>query len=442
MADTQPSATDMSQTVKEVAITITTKMNNLPPASTECCIYRVPEKLRRANAEAYTPQVISIGPFHHDKTELQSSEEIKLRYLKGFLRRIRADLLACTRMIRESEDRIRQCYQENLTQGSDELVEMILVDAVFVVELFIRNHYPEHRDENDEIYSKQWMSNGVFHDILLLENQVPFFVLENLYNLTALRTTVTFFKLSYEYFKEVLHGHELASTRVQVKHLVDYVRALQLPLFARGVMSKLVKKFELTRSAKELKEAGVKFRRGEGTSSVLDVVFKDGTLEMPRVVVHEWTEVYFRNMIAYEQCHHEYKYISSYAILMDSLINMPEDIDILIGCGILENQLGSTDAVASLINGMYKETMRDSSKFLYSSQCESLNMYGRTRWHRMKAAWYQWRVILKRDYFSNPWSGVSVVTAVVLVVLTLVQTACSFLDFYAGDAWRLFRRRK
>ncbi|XP_056174841.1 UPF0481 protein At3g47200-like [Syzygium oleosum] len=428
----------MSQAVKEVAITIMTKMNNLPPVSTECCIYRVPEKFRRVNAEAYTPQVISIGPLHHDKTKLQSREEIKLRYLKEFLRRVKADLLACTRIIGESEDRIRQCYQENLIQGSEELIEIILVDAVFVVELFIRNHYVEHRDENDEIFCKQWMSNGVFRDVLLLENQVPFFVLENLYNLTAFRTAVTFFKLSYEYFKDVLHGHELAGTRFQVRHLVDYVRALQLPSFPRGVTSKLAK-FELTRSAKELHEAGVKFRQAEGTSSVLDVIFRDGTLEMPHLVVHEWTEVYFRNMIVYEQCHHEYKYISSYAVFMDSLINTPDDIDILIRYGILENQLKSADDVANLINSMYKEIMRESSQF-YSSQCEEMNAYSRTRWHRWKAAWYRWKVILNRDYFSNPWSGISVVVAVVLLVLTLVQTACSLMDTYTGDARRLFHR--
>ncbi|KAI6693825.1 hypothetical protein NL676_021535 [Syzygium grande] len=91
--------------------------------------------------------------------------------------------------------------------------------------------------------SKQWMINSVSHDVLLLENQVPFFVLENLHNLTALRTTITFFKLNYEYFEDVLPGHELASTRVQAK------------------------KFELTRSAKELHEAGIKFRWAKGTSA-------------------------------------------------------------------------------------------------------------------------------------------------------------------------------
>ncbi|KAI6681375.1 hypothetical protein NL676_035256 [Syzygium grande] len=262
----------MSQTVKEVAVTIMTKMDNLPPVSTECCIYRVPEKFRRLS-------------------------------------------------------------------------------------FFIRNHCVEHRDENYEIFSKQWMGNGVFHDVLLLENQVPFFVLENLYNLTVLRTTVTFFKLSYEYFKYALHGHELAGTRSQVLHLVDYVRAPQLPSFPRGMMSKQAKKFELTRSAKELHEVGVKFRQAEGTSSVLDVIFRDGTLVMPHLVVHEWTEVYFRNMIAYEQCHHDYNYISSYAVLMDRPIDTPKDIDILIRRGMLENQLGSTEDVASLVKGMYKETV-------------------------------------------------------------------------------------
>ncbi|XP_030534127.1 UPF0481 protein At3g47200-like [Rhodamnia argentea] len=425
----------MSQTVMEVAIAIMTKIDNLPVVSTECCIYRVPEKLRRANEEAYTPQVVSIGPFHRDKPVLQLREEIKLRYLKGFLSQIEDDLLACTRMIKRSEDRIRQCYQESLNQSREEFVEMILVDAVFVVELFIRNHYPEHRDENDEIFSKQWMSNAVFHDVLLLENQVPFFVLETLYSLTALKTTITFFKLSYEYFKDVLYGHELAGTRTQVRHLVDYVRVLQLPSFPRGESSKQAKKFELTRSAKELQEAGVKFRQAEGTSSVLDVVFRDGTLEMPHLIVHEWTEVYFRNMIAYEQCHHDYKYISSYAVLMDSLIHTPKDIDILTYCGILENQLKSTDDVASLFNSLYKETMRESSQFLYSSQCESLNAYSRTWWHR-------WMATLNRDYFSKPWFRFSAVTGGVLLVLTTAQTACSLIDAYAGDAGRLFRWHK
>lgn len=344
-------------------------------------------------------------------------------------------------MIKESEERIRDCYQEKITLSTDKFVEMILVDAVFIVELFIRNHFKELRDEHDPIFLKQWMSDGVLHDILLLENQLPFFILEKLYENAPMKSSITFFKLTFEYFKHILRAHELVNTRIQVRHLVDYVRALQLPSFARGVTnSQDIRKFETTRSATELEEAGVKFKRGEGIYSVLDIIFRDGILEMPHLVVNEWSETYFRNMIAYEQCHHDYKYISSYIILMDSLINTQNDVEILIQAGILENQLGGDDCVATLFNTLYKETMRESSKFYYANICENLNAYSRTRWHRWKAAWYRWKMILGREYFSNPWSGISVVAAVILLILTIVQTACSLIDMYAGDARKLFRR--
>ncbi|KAL6202972.1 hypothetical protein ACLB2K_026676 [Fragaria x ananassa] len=42
-------------------------------------IYRVPEKLRRLNENAYTPRVVSIGPFHHGKESLKPMEEHKKR---------------------------------------------------------------------------------------------------------------------------------------------------------------------------------------------------------------------------------------------------------------------------------------------------------------------------------------------------------------------------
>ena len=43
--------------------------------STECRIYKVPYHLRKWNEEAYTPQVISIGPYHHSKKEFQPMEK-------------------------------------------------------------------------------------------------------------------------------------------------------------------------------------------------------------------------------------------------------------------------------------------------------------------------------------------------------------------------------
>ena len=50
----------------------------------ECCIYRVPKNLCRINKEAYSPKLISRGPFHHGKEEVRDMEKLKVRYLKEF----------------------------------------------------------------------------------------------------------------------------------------------------------------------------------------------------------------------------------------------------------------------------------------------------------------------------------------------------------------------
>jgi len=57
-----------------------------PPLSPECCIYKVPTDLRKVNEKAYTPEVISIGPFHHGDERLETMEKlIKVTYFKRFV---------------------------------------------------------------------------------------------------------------------------------------------------------------------------------------------------------------------------------------------------------------------------------------------------------------------------------------------------------------------
>ena len=42
----------------------------------ECCIYRVPNSFRKVRPEAYTPQLISIGPLHYGDAKLQIMREL------------------------------------------------------------------------------------------------------------------------------------------------------------------------------------------------------------------------------------------------------------------------------------------------------------------------------------------------------------------------------
>ena len=56
------------------------------------CIYKVPQKIRKNNSKAYTLQIVSIGPYHHNAREVamednnfEPMEEFKLKHMKGFL---------------------------------------------------------------------------------------------------------------------------------------------------------------------------------------------------------------------------------------------------------------------------------------------------------------------------------------------------------------------
>ncbi|KAJ6344452.1 hypothetical protein OIU76_006051 [Salix suchowensis] len=55
----------------------------------EECIYKAPATIRNLNGAAYTPQVISIGPFHHRRKNLKHMQIQKQRYLKEFCKRLR-----------------------------------------------------------------------------------------------------------------------------------------------------------------------------------------------------------------------------------------------------------------------------------------------------------------------------------------------------------------
>jgi hypothetical protein len=152
--------------------------NSPPPEESKCCIYRVPKQLRKVNKEAYTPKHVSIGPFHHRRKELSGMEIHKQRYSDYFfqrptLKKIKEDL---QKIIEDNEEKIRNCYSDNCRLKSDEFVKMILLDAIFIIELFLRTW----EKKIDYISSKPWLIVGIQHDLILLENQLPFFVLEDL----------------------------------------------------------------------------------------------------------------------------------------------------------------------------------------------------------------------------------------------------------------------
>ncbi|MQM18653.1 hypothetical protein Taro_051648 [Colocasia esculenta] len=112
--------------------------------------------------------------------------------------------------------------------------------------------------------------------------------------------------------------------------------------------------------ATELHNSGIKFRKKEKVSSYVKVSFVEGTLEIPFLRVQDSTSSELRNFIALEQCCPKVgSHFTSFAVLMDNIINTDGDVAILRKRGIIESKLGCDDEVAKMFNKLCKGTHLD-----------------------------------------------------------------------------------
>ncbi|XP_028802471.1 UPF0481 protein At3g47200-like [Neltuma alba] len=145
-------------------------------------------------------------------------------------------------------------------------------------------------------------------------------------------------------------------------------------------------------------------------------------LEIPKLLMEDSTELLFRNMIAFEQCHYPFAaYISDYAHVLDCLIDTYKDVDVLIHNKIVSNSLGDPNSVASLVNGLSVNFIRVTFNSQYYDICQRLNGYCEDPWRKTKAT-------LKSDYGNTPWHAAASVAGITLLILTIVQTIFSVIQ--------------
>ncbi|XP_062151591.1 UPF0481 protein At3g47200-like [Alnus glutinosa] len=390
----------------------------------KCCIFKTPSILYRHNEKAFIPNAFSIGPLHHGNPKLKATEKVKAKYLQCLISRSPSPntmLRTLITSIMKMEKEARECYAEAIDYDPQQLVKILVVDGCFLIELFRKNVYKKLREEDDPIFTKSCMIQFLYHDLILLENQVPWTVLEILFDLTKHSNrnerplsllVVYFFESIFLSYRMLRHQLNQTNMNIQgIKHIVDLDR--KLSTLSIEDEEKGIEGWELLPSATSLVEAGIKFKRGTSSQNILDIKFIDGVLEIPPLVIHEVTETAFRNLISYEQCYPKCKArITSYAILLDSLINTAKDMDILCENKIIENWLNPEDA-AHLFNKLYIDTYPDC--YYYTNLCKQVNSFCQRRWPR-------WRAVLVGKYFNTPWAGFSTLAAVILLILTLVQT--------------------
>ncbi|XP_078173181.1 UPF0481 protein At3g47200-like [Carex rostrata] len=370
-------------------------------------IFCISHIISQSKKNLFEPFVISIGPFHHGKKHLRTLEEQKWRFLKDFLSRGDTSLDRCLSEMELLEKRTRGCYSETVNPDSNAFVEMMMLDGCFVLEYFLKLK----QEDLNPIPEVAWNSHFINLDFLLLENQIPFFIVEKLYEIGLKQEDrFNFVNHMVSFFSRRLTNNSIDSQisdlpPAEIHHLVHLCYHYLVPNPETPVVS-ISKSFDLTgkfctnriiegfpRSmmehtgkshhsssgsssralpnstrdmssmvipcATEVKQKGLKFRRKSNPRHMLHISFEYGVLEIPKLVITDGTKPFFANLIAFEHSKYgkEGSPFTSFVKFLDNLVNTPNDVTILQQCEIVENWLGSEEELTRFINQVTEGTI-------------------------------------------------------------------------------------
>lgn len=423
-------------------------------------IKKVPPVLRNNenNKGEYDPKVVSLGPYHHGKPELQLVESLKPMVARLFVSDSNKDMEEFYEKVLLMVDDMRSCYDEGstITYSNDEFAKMMLLDGCFVlgmIESFdSSDHKPNRRAKYDDVMTHLgvlvWYS--INSDmVFLLENQLPFQVLELLMSLKykddeGMKRIDAFLEvqipwdLPFQIKKETkgsgcenqpLHILQLFWKKLLLDQYADEVNQ-PLPHLNSLRSSQRVKHkngwgkvnpkdyIHSFRSVTELKAKGIHFRPIDPKSRKA-IKFKSfwfsGLLELPPFLVTPKTKIMLSNIIAYEMWSDNTNSlaITSYVGFLKSLIDHPNDVKELRSKHVLFNRLGSDEEVANVFKEISTFAAEDYG--IYGDVTQSIEEH-------YKSMVKTWMAEFFHQHFSSPWTVVASIAASFMVVSSFLQS--------------------
>ncbi|GLU16561.1 hypothetical protein SLE2022_329900 [Rubroshorea leprosula] len=384
------------------------------------CIFRVPDTLKMQNPQAYEPYFFSLGPWHFGKPHLMDAQKYKMHFLEQLACRFPSPddkIKELEVVISQVKNKALECYGgwgAINVDSRQEFEKILLLDGCFIIEMLRKFNAPITIQYSDLFIFSNAMCPIWCHDLFLIENQIPWFALERLYERTRVsEQDKPLVELAIDVFYWIFSYDKLQIQPEYINHILD------LAWHYLGSSSEQPRSdgehFELNRhnipSATRLRQAGIKFRRVKSRRN-LDVKLNNGVLEIPSLLIHPTTETIFRNLISFEQCYpfHPPK-VTCYAKLLNGLVDTPEDVDLLSRDDIFNNWLSAED-VSHFVNRLHNGTNMD--RLYYAQLCSDVRDYCQ-RW------WPKWRAFYIHNYFTKPWAIISQAFAITILVLTILQ---------------------
>ncbi|GJW96911.1 UPF0481 protein-like protein [Tanacetum coccineum] len=404
-------------------------------------IYRVPSCVTDLNKRAYKPQSVSFGPYHYGEPNLESMEENKHRALLHFLKRYKKPFECYVNAVMKVVEDLKNAYSsldQKWHQDTSSFVKMMILDGCFMLEILrVATTQDEDGDNvddyasNDPVFSnhgKLYIMPYLKRDMLMLENQLPMLLLNTLVAATKDESDPN--QHDVEPVNKMMQKFCSPNSRItkmgRCLHPLDVYRKGLLwenPHHKKPIITKSYHRLvieegdEIVRSATELYEAGIRFKKSR-SRSLKGIAFQGGVLKLPPVMVDDATESLFLNLIAFERLHvGAGNEVTSYIFFMDNIIDNAKDVSLLHSQGIIQNAIGSDKAVAKLFNSLSKDITLDPES--------ALDVVHKQVHNYCSKPWNEWRANLIHTYFRSPWAILSVLAAVLLFALTIVQTVYS-----------------
>ncbi|XP_052166197.1 UPF0481 protein At3g47200-like [Oryza glaberrima] len=387
-------------------------------------IHRFPQGLRRwigGEGDRYiVPTFVALGPYHHGKPHLQKTEELKHAAAHYLCMKSGRSVEEVYAKVLAVAGEARGCYDNDdnaVAQFSDdEFAEMMFLDGCFLLK-YMSSDYG-----CSLLTNRMVLSTGlcILRDIMLLENQIPWLVLDALMSTFSIRMTVV------HMFLEMIRSGFIGSFRKgdigrwadensRPPHLLGLARSYLIigigmpPHEEEGIVDGDGDggTFSIASSAVELKEIGIRVTPSKEEWFTYMNLKTDklalhllGELSLTPFFLNDFTACWLVNMAALEACtatdpiSDDGFIISSYLSLLAMLMDKEEDVHELRAKGLIHSFFSNKEMLA-FFKGFERHLRLGSRYFTIIQQIEHYKRNKRASIVIHKLVYNNWRIIVK-----------------------------------------------
>jgi hypothetical protein len=366
----------------------------------ETKIHLFPASMKDLSAQYAAPKVVSIGPYHHGKSpDFRQMESAKYAAACHFIKDSGRSVEEVYGAVFAVADEARSHYDKDKVQrfGDDDFKPMMFYDGCFLLQYMLSwcGHSGDDDDgtavDVDPLLNSVFSSNDrrIFSDIVLLENQLPWVVVEKLMGFMPkpldMETFLGRVKPSLRSRQDLLFDPPKLDSSYKPPHLLgllrhyivgsNHISATQVSE-AETEISHKAKKVSLSVSVIELAEIGIELTATKTKAELQDMGIKkgifSGELILAPLSLDDANAGFLVNMAAFELCmtpdfseaDDTLSTVCSYLCLLGMVTDSEEDVQQLRKKHILQGGAGLTNKnVLDLFTSLEKHLRPGNSYF-------------------------------------------------------------------------------